>query len=194
MANENMPQISATLGLDKSIYSISSNDPPELKLTVTSHHTEPITIFADDLSPRLMIRTGSVLTITDLSNNKIVKQTRRTHCRIPPPSHVAVPLEESQFHTLFPGQPLTLSAPFQGSRSGTTAGVDGLETGHRYMIGLSGSQRLQWNRICWWEYGTKEEILAKGLDGREVLYGKGPHEAILVDISAIEPIYLECKD
>lgn len=122
---------------------------------------------------------------------------RQTDCRIPLPSEVAIPLDESQLYTLYPGQPLTLSALFTGSsRPRTANGVDNLVPKHKYMITISGSQRLQWYRIRWWEYGTKEELLAKGLDGRQVRYGKGPHEPIEIDTTGIaeQPIYLECKN
>lgn len=191
------PQVSATLTLDSATYSVSSDKPPHLNLTITSHHKDAITIFADDLSPRLITQTSSALVITDLADNSIIKQTTRTNCRIPPPTKITVPLDESMFYTLYPGRPLTLSAPFTGSskRPGTANGVDSLDPGHKYMITLSGSQRLQWYKIRWWEYGTKEEVLAKGLDGREVRYGKGPHEPIEIDIQGIreQPIYLDCN-
>ncbi|KAI0454424.1 hypothetical protein F5B21DRAFT_475336 [Xylaria acuta] len=190
------PQVSASLSLNPTTYSVSSDEPPHLSLTITSQYTGAITIFADDLSPRLIVQTGCALVITDLADNTVVKQTTRTNCRIPLPQKVAVPLDESLFYTLYPNRPLTLSAPFAGSsKPRATNGVHSLQPGHKYMITLSGSQRLQWNRIRWWEYGTKDEMLAKGLDGREVRYGRGPHEPIEIDITSIpeKPIYLHCK-
>ncbi|KAI1751257.1 hypothetical protein F4782DRAFT_200674 [Xylaria castorea] len=190
------PQVSANLGLNPTTYSVSSDEPPHLSLTVTSYYTDAITIFADDLSPRLITQSGCALVITDLADSTIVKQTTRTNCRIPLPQKVAVPLDESLFYSLYPDQSLTLSALFTGSSKRRIAnGVDNLEPGHKYMITLSGSQRLQWNRIRWWEHGTKDEVLAKGLDGREVRYGRGPHEPIEIDITGMpeKPIYLDCQ-
>ncbi|KAI1348767.1 hypothetical protein F5Y01DRAFT_291145 [Xylaria sp. FL0043] len=190
-----VPEVAASLNRNPTMYSVSSHEPLLLTLTVTSKYTHPITIFADDLSPRSMTQTGCALIITDLTNNTIVKQTKRTHCRIPLSKKVVVPLDESLFYTLHPSQPLTFSAPFTGSSTSRFSnGVDGLKPGHRYMITFSDSRRSQWNRIRWWEYGTKEEVLARGLDGREVRYGKGPHEPIEIDVSGIreKPIYLEC--
>ncbi|KAI0549483.1 hypothetical protein F4679DRAFT_546272 [Xylaria curta] len=195
MAN-NTPRISASLCLDLDTYSVSSDIPPHLNLTITSHHTDAITIFADDLSPRLITQSGSALIITDLADNTVIKQTTRTNCRIPLPRKVAVSLDESLFYTLYPNRPLTLSTPFTAPSNRRTAnGVDSLRPGHKYMITLSGSQRLRWNEVRWWEFGTKEEVLAKGLDAREVRYGGGPHEPIEIDITGIseKPIYLNCK-
>ncbi|KAI1745498.1 hypothetical protein F4680DRAFT_402395 [Xylaria scruposa] len=195
MAN-NTPRISASLCLDLTIYSVSSDKPPHLNLTITSHYTDAITIFADDLSPRLITQSGSALIITDLADNTVVKQTMRTNCRIPLPKKVTVPLDESLFHTLHPNRPLTLSASFTGPSNRHTAnGGESLKPGHKYMITLSGSQRLRWDRIRWWEYGTKDEVLAKRLDAREVRYGRGPHEPIEIDITGISerPIYLDCE-
>ncbi|KAI1365886.1 hypothetical protein F5Y08DRAFT_302893 [Xylaria arbuscula] len=187
MANV-IPRVSASLSLHPTTYSVSSDEPPHLNLTVTSHHNAAITIFADDLSPRLITHTGCALTITDLADGTVVKQTMRTHCRIPLPKRFAVPLDESQFHTLYPSQSLTFSAQF-------TNGVDSLVPGHKYMIAVSRSQRLQWYRVRWWDFGTKEEVLAKGLDGRQVRYGKGPQEPIDIEITGIleMTMYLEPK-
>ncbi|KAI0861465.1 hypothetical protein F4860DRAFT_171892 [Xylaria cubensis] len=196
MANHT-PRVSASLCLDLTTYSVSSDKPPHLNLTITSHYTEAITIFADDLSPRLIVQSGCALIITDLADNTIVKQTKRTNCRIPLPQKVAVSLDESLFYTLYPNRPLTLSALFTGpSKRHAANGVDSLKPGHRYIITLSSSQRLRWNRIRWWEYGTKDEVLAKGLDAREVRYGRGPHEPIEIDITGIleKPIYLDCEN
>ncbi|KAI0425313.1 hypothetical protein F5Y09DRAFT_352360 [Xylaria sp. FL1042] len=190
------PTISASFGLNPTTYAVSTDEAPYLTLTIISSYTHSITIFADDLSPRLITQTGCTLVITGLTDNTDVKQTTRTHCRIPLPRKVAVPFDESLFYILLPGQPLIPLAPFTGSsKSRSPNGVDGLKPGQRYVITLSGSQRFQWNRIRWWEYGTKEELLAKGLDGREVRYGRGPHEPIEIDISGIQgnPIYLDCR-
>ncbi|KAI9876542.1 MAG: hypothetical protein M1830_006283 [Pleopsidium flavum] len=87
-----------------------------------------------------------------------VRQSSQTHCRIPPPSKVAVPLNEDLFHTLLPNNPFTLSAPFTRSRKSTggkalakhdpdytsdrsakhgACGVDRLEPGHRYILNLA---------------------------------------------------------
>ena len=216
MAQSSAPNVSVALGINPSMHSFSDSEVPSLQLTVTSHHSNPITIYADDLSPKLML-TGGAFVITDLTNGTEVKQSVRTHCRIPPPTKVSVPLIESLFHTLLPDTPLTISTPFTRARSNGVplpkyhtnyeegiparsgaCGVDGLEAGHRYALSLSGSHRVPWDSIRWWEYGTKEQVLSGedgvGLDGRTVRYGHGPHETIKLDISGIHALVFECKD
>ena len=72
------PQVSASLSLNPTIYSVSSYAPAQLNLTITSHHTAAITIFADNLSPKLITRTGCALIVIDLADNAVVKQTTQT--------------------------------------------------------------------------------------------------------------------
>lgn len=259
MAPEAPPRISASLSLQPIRHSFSSSsEAPLLTLTLTSHHSYPITIYADDLSPKLMLICGA-LTITDLTTGGTkVRQSTRTHCRIPPPSKVIVTLNRALFHTLLPNTPVTLSTPFtrshgsggdtggEGGGSGNndsktkplakhdpkylssspTAkhgayGVDGLEPGHRYALGVAAENdkesKVAWNVVRWWEYGTKEEVLRgggggrgagsgddgenesgaeagprMGLDPRKVKFGRGPHEPIVIDPAGVESVEFEC--
>lgn len=47
----------------------------------------------------------------------------------------------------------------------------------------------------WWECGIKEEVLGgKGLDGRRVKWGPGPHPAIVVEIASVEGVMFECVE
>ena len=118
MAPEVLPKISASLSLQPTRHSFNSSaEAPLLTLTLTSHHSSPITVYADDLCPHLILTCGA-LTITDLTTGgSEVRQSIRTHCRIPPPSKVAVTLNGDLFHTLLPNTPLTLSTPFSRGRS-----------------------------------------------------------------------------
>lgn len=219
METQSIPKISASLSVDPATHLFSYLQAPNLNLKITSHHPDPITIYADDLSPNLMLICGALI-ITDLTTGCVVRQSCQTHCRIPLPSKVAVLLNECLFHTLLPNTPLTLSAPFTRSRTSTggkplakhdpeyasdrsakrgACGVDGLEPGHRYALSLAGKPRLTWNSIRWWEYGRKEQILQidgdkGGLDGRKVRFGPGPHERILVDIASIGFVEFECRE
>lgn len=214
-----IPKISLSVRIEPATHSFASSQPPSLVLTITSLHPDPITIYADDLSPKLMITCGA-FTITDLATGTEIRQSVRTHCRIPPPTKIAVPLNESLFHTLLPNTPLTLSAPFTRSRTSTgdkplskydpvytdsrngstrygVYGVDGLEPGHSYALSLASKPRVFWNIIRWWEYGTKEQVLCVkgdgiGLDGRRVKWGHGPHPAIVVDIASVEAVEFAC--
>lgn len=56
-----------------------------------------------------------------------------------------------------------------------------------------------WNVVRWWEYGVKEKVLAgkgdgRGLDGRRVRWGPGPHPAIVVDGDGVEGVVFECVE
>ena len=214
------PRITASISLSLTTHSYTSLEAPDLNLTVTSHHPDPITIYADDLSPALMLKCGA-LTITSLTNGCEVKQTASTHCRFIPPTKFSVPLNERLFYTLLPNTPLTLSAPFTRSRPDTggkplakddpdytthcsakhgACGVDGLEPGKGYVLTLSGHSRVNWEHIRWWEYGTKEQNLrvegggSTGLDGRKVRYGRGPHDTIVIDTTGAETVVFHCQD
>lgn len=219
MDNQSKPIISASISITPATHSFSNQQAPTLNLIITSQHSDPITIYADDLRPSLMLACGA-FTITSLTNGCEIKQTVRTNCRIPPPSKVSVPLNEELFHTLLPKKPLTLSTPFsrrrpesggrplaksdpdyandRTARSGA-CGVDGLEPGNDYILNLASTSRVQWNIIRWWEYGTKEQVLhpegnESALDGRKVKFGRGPHEAITIDTTSIGPVTFQCRE
>lgn len=219
METRSIPTISASLSVHPATHSFADSQAPNLNLTITSHHPDPITIYADNLSPKLMLISGA-LVITDLATGTKVRQTCRTHCRIPPPSKVTVLLNDQLFHTLHPNTPLTLSAPFTRSRTSTggkplakhdpeygndcsakfgACGVDGLEPGRRYALSLASNPRVRWDCIRWWEYGAKEQVLnvnhnGRGLDGRKVKFGPGPHQEITVDSASINGLEVECRE
>lgn len=206
---DKQPRVVASLSLEPTLHSFSSPRAPNLNLTLTLDHDKPITIYADDLAPSLMIACGA-FTIYDLETGIEVKQAKRTHCRIPPPSKVQVDVNENLFHTLYPLTPLTLLAPFTrelrdgekppracgdpeySGRHGS-CGVDGLEIDHQYIMTLASNPRILWHHVRWWEYGTKEEILgAGGLDARVVKFRPGPHKPIEVDTSETRPVDFGC--
>ncbi len=217
MANHSVLEISASLSVDPAMHSFANSQAPNLNLTLTSQYPEPISIYADDVSPKLMLTCGA-LNITDATTGSEVRQSVQTHCCIPPPSKVAVPLNEDLFPTLLPNTPLILSTPFTRSRKSTSGkalakhdpdytsdpsakhgacGVDGLEPGHKYVLSLASKPRVPWDIIRWWEYGTKEQVLHKdgdraGLDGRRVKFGPGRHEAIVVNSARFGFIEFEC--
>ena len=220
MDNQSTPKITASISLCPTTHSFANSQAPELNLTIISHHPEPITIYADDLSPALMLTCGAFIIMT-LTDGCEVKQSKRTHCRIPPPTKVPVPVNEKLFHTLLPNTPLTLSTPFTRSRTSTggkplakddpeyashrtarhgVCGVDGLEPGREYVLTLAPDPRVYWDYIRWWEYGARERILhADGdgtirLDGRTVKYGPGPHGAIKVDSTSVEAVVFQCQE
>ena len=218
MDKQSKPIISVSISITPANYSYSNQQAPNLNLIVTSQHPEPITIYADDLSPSLMLVCGA-FTITNLANGCEIEQSVRTNCRFLPPSKVAVPLNEQLFHTLLPNHPLTLSAPFSRSRAETggrplvkshpdyasdrtarygACGVDGLEPGNHYLLSLASKPRApHWRTIRWWEYGTREQVLHPNgnestLDARKVRFGRAPHEAIEIDTTSIGIVTFRC--
>jgi len=219
MDNRFKSKFSASLSLSPTTHSYANMQAPNLNLTRISHHTDPITIYADELSPTLMLTCGACI-ISSLTNGSEFKQSRSTHCRIPPPSKVPVTLNKRLFHTLLPNTPLTLSAPFTRSRTSTggkplakndpdstsdhiakhgACGVDGLEPGHDYVLNLASNPPVSWDIVRWWEYGTKEHVLhAEGdesqSDGTAVKSGPGPHDAVMVGSTSIRAIAFQCQE
>ena len=219
MDSQSKPIVSISVSITPATHSYANQEAPNLNLIITSHYSEPITIYADDLSPRLMLACGA-FTITCLNNGCEIKQTCRTHCRIPLPSKVHVPLNVPLFHTLLPNEPFTISAPFSRPRPETggkplaksdpnyaservradsgASGVDGLEPGNDYVLTLASTPKVHWRTVRWWEYGTKELVLhpfgeESILDGREVRFCHAPHEAIEIDTTSIPPIMFHCR-
>jgi hypothetical protein len=217
MANHSQPKIAASISLEPTTHSFSSSQAPKLNLTLLLDYHEPITIYADDLSPSLMITHGA-FAIHYCSSGAEVKQTLRTLCRIPPPTKVSVNLDESLFYTLLPYTPLTLSSPFtrkpeggkpraaidpeylsdRSTRHGS-CGVDGLEPGYDYLLSMATKPRIFWYCIRWWEYGIKDDVLhpngaTNELDARKVRFGPGPHQSIEVDTSSLRPIEFRCEE
>ncbi|KAK0514425.1 hypothetical protein JMJ35_003042 [Cladonia borealis] len=220
MDNQSKPTISVSISITPATHSYANQEAPNLNLIITSHYSEPITIYADDLSPSLMLACGA-FTITCLNNGCEIGQACRTHCRIPPPTKVAVTLNEQLFHTLLPNEPITISAPFSRNRpetggkplaksdpnyvsdrvraSSSASGVDGLEPGNDYVLTLGDSPHVHWKTVRWWEYGTKEQVLhpddkENALDGRKVKWGRAPHEAIEIDTTSIGPVMFHCRE
>lgn len=209
----------ASIWIDPPTHSSSDPQAPNLNITIISHHPEPITFYADNLDPKLMLQCGAFI-ITELSTGMEVKQCCRAYCRIPPPSKAEVPLNEHLFRTLLPNTPLTLSTPFTPNRTNTggvplakddtqyandrsashgACGVDGLEPGHKYVLSLASKPRIFCNSIRWWEYGMKEQILqlnedGKGLDARRVRFDSGPHEPIQIDTGGIGYAHFDCTE
>jgi hypothetical protein len=219
MKNQSIPKISASIAIDPVTHSFADDHAPNLNLTLTSYHPDPITIYVDDLSPRRMLDCGA-FTIIDLTAGNKVMQSRRTNCRFLPPTKVVVSLNESLFHTLDPNTPLVLSAPFTRSRANTggkplakhdpnyesgfvgksgACGVDGLEPGRRYGLSLANQSRIKWDSIRWWEYGTKTQVLrpdgdGPSLDARRVKFGRGLHPAIIIDFDSTRTVEFECRE
>lgn len=207
------PRLSASISLDPRTHSFADSQAPNLSITIVSRCPDPITIYADNLSPALILKCGA-FNITSFSSGSDVKQVVTTNCRFLPPSKVPVVLDEARFHTLYPDTPVTISTPFARKRDNVGKplpgshpeynnhrsakhgiyGVDGLEPGETYLLTLNGSPRVDWTSVRWWEYGTKEQLLCKDLDKLNVKFEHGPHEPIRVDITGCKPITFRCVE
>ena len=66
-----------------------------------------------------------------------------------------------------------------------------------YSLSLASDSRVAWNRIRWWGYGTKEEVLhgnrhGSKLDGRAIKFGPAPRETIEIDLFNMKPVIFQC--
>ena len=175
------PELSVKLSLSSSTYCFSNPTPPVLSLTVESHADRPLTIFTwkTPFHPKSGMTQGC-FKITDLESNELVPQGTIRLQRLPF-SRVRGSSDEMYFLTLQPHTPTVISTGFsrgggkrprpravvergceldeQGNelkiRRGTlSCGIDGLEVGHRYKVGVTRGPLMG----LWWRWGSKEEF------------------------------------
>lgn len=79
MEPHSIPNVSVSLSIDPATHSSTDSQAPNLDLTMTSHHPDPITIYADDLSPSLMLSCGA-FTMTDLTTGSEKQQRISSSC------------------------------------------------------------------------------------------------------------------
>ncbi|KAI0193454.1 hypothetical protein F4808DRAFT_475328 [Astrocystis sublimbata] len=181
--SDNGPRIDIQISFDRSTHSYSQPEPPKITITAISRAKHPITVFTwrRPLDPHGAL-SSSGYSITDLSTGNHVKTT---HVMINRTALLRVrgSSDEKYFLTLLPNTPVELSIGFgrgrggvkpdprsvvergwerdeQGNerkirRSSKATGVDGLEPGHTYSVGLN----MESLRACWWAPVTKDEIL-----------------------------------
>jgi hypothetical protein len=181
--SQNNPHVDIEITLDPATHSFSNESPPTVTLRVTSRAEHPITIFTWDrpLHPKGAL-TSNGFVITDKAAQQPVKTThimvqrgaiKRTRGRP----------DEEYFLTLYPKQAVELSTGFgrggggvkpqprvvvergreldkDGNernirRSVNATGVDGLEPGHQYLVGLN----MDTLAGCWWAPVARDEIL-----------------------------------
>ena len=176
------PKLSVKLSLSSSTYCFSNPSPPALSLTIESHADRPLTIFTwkTPFHPKTRM-VFSCFKITDLETNELVPQTKIALQRNPF-SRVRGSTDEQYLLTLQPHTPTVVSTGFsrgggkvppqpravvergwvldeEGNelkirRSTRGCGVDGLEVGHRYKVGVTRGPLMG----LWWRWGTKEEF------------------------------------
>ncbi|KAI1280075.1 hypothetical protein F5Y07DRAFT_355800 [Xylaria sp. FL0933] len=181
--SEHGPRIDIQVSFDRNTHSYSQSEPPKIMLQVTSRAQHPVTLYTwrRPLDPKGAL-TSNGYVITDLTTGNPVKTTYFMINR-GPELRVRGSSDEQFFLTLLPDVPVELSTGFgrggggvkpdpravvergwerdeHGNerkirRSTQATGVDGLEPGHKYSVGLN----MEALRGCWWAPVTKDEIL-----------------------------------
>ncbi|KAH0283150.1 hypothetical protein M436DRAFT_68227 [Aureobasidium namibiae CBS 147.97] len=186
------PRIDITFSITPSTHSFSSPLPPTLDLTLLSHASAPITLFTWNTPFHLPhCLTNTSLSIHNTKTSTPVPTTKLLIQR-PALTRVRGSYDEVLFLTLLPGVPVTLSRPFGRNatmkplpkhmiqrgweldadgnerrirRSTRATGVDGLEAGCSYSVGLNMDSLEQ----CKWAFATKDQVLVeKGDAGSHV--------------------------
>jgi hypothetical protein len=202
-ANER-PLIDVKLSITPSSYTFTEQSPPTVILELTSHANTPITI-ATWGSP-LDIRRASIsngFIIIDRATESAVPTTRLLVQR-GALQRVRGTSDEQEYLTLEPHVPLTLSTGFGRNggkvkpqpravvqrgweldehgnerkirRSRKATGVDGLEPGHQYLVGLNHGLLER----CKWTPARKEEVLVDH-QGPGSSFRKYPWETSLLE-------------
>lgn len=179
---ESAPRIDVTLSISPSTHSFSQPIPPTLTLTLLSHATSPITLFTWNTPFHLLHSlSNSSLSIYNTTTSTAVP-TSKILLQRPAIKRIRGSHDEVLFLTLEPGIPITLSRPF--GRTATTkplpkhmitngwerdengkemrirrptnaTGVDGLEAGCSYSVGVT-AELLE---RCNWAFATKDQVL-----------------------------------
>jgi hypothetical protein len=176
------PRIELTLSISPSTHSFSNALPPTITMTLVSHAPHPITLFTWDKPLDFQhVLTNNGITITNLTSNTTVKTTRHMIQRTAI-TRLRGSYDEILFPTLEPEVATTFSRAFgrnatlkplpkhmikngweldaKGNemrirRSVNATGVDGLEAGCSYRVGVNIESLNQ----CRWAFATKEEVL-----------------------------------
>lgn len=205
------PQLSVKLSLSSSTYCFSNPTPPVLSLTVESHADRPLTIFTwqTPFHPKSGMTQGC-FKITDLETNELIPQTTIRLQRTPF-SRVRGDTDEQYLLTLHPHTPTVVSTGFsrgggnlppqpraivergwvldeQGNelrirRSNRGCGLDGLEVGHRYKVGVTRGPLMG----LWWRWGTKEEFQVEPGEPRWTLDAVTP-EQVPLEVGPIDEV------
>ncbi|KAI1737666.1 hypothetical protein F4680DRAFT_450631 [Xylaria scruposa] len=177
------PRVDVQVSFNRPTHSYSQNEPPRILITATSRAQHPITLYTwrRPLDPKGALTNNGYI-ITDLTTGNLVKTTKIMINR-GPVMRVRGSSDDQFFLTLQPNDPVQLSTGFgrggggikpdpravvergwerdeHGNerkirRSAHATGVDGLEPGHTYSVGLN----MEALGRCWWAPATRDEIL-----------------------------------
>nr|POF25982.1 hypothetical protein CFP56_22130 [Quercus suber] len=185
------PALSTTLSISPSAFHLSSEnsqEPPIITLEVTSHAHRPITIFTWptifnlDLSQRRASFVCLDLTADEPLHLELTKGPKR-----PAFSRRAGGRDDAHFHTLEPETPVRFCAQFKLAKRMTEA-KGALVPEHRYRFAVSEDER-----VAWWRYGTRADVLTPMGHAAELGPASGPPLA-LDGIAAIEFRVLKAVD
>ncbi|KAI4723857.1 hypothetical protein E4T49_08426 [Aureobasidium sp. EXF-10728] len=182
-------RIEISLSIDPSTHTFSSPTPPTLTMTLLSHATSPITIFVWNTALHISrALTNRGINITDLETNTSVPTTL-IQVQRPAITRLRGSADENLYLEVLPGVPIQLQRAFgrnvdvrplprhivqkgwelddQGNerkirRSTSATGVDGLEAGKKYRVGVN----MEMLDRCKWAFATKEEVLVNRVEGR----------------------------
>ncbi|KAI0550434.1 hypothetical protein F4679DRAFT_202431 [Xylaria curta] len=177
------PRVDIQVSFDRPTHSYSQTEPPRIFIAVTSRAQHPITLYTwrRPLDPKGAL-TSNGYVINDLTTGDPVKTTKIMINR-GPQLRVRGCSDDPFFLTLQPNNPVQLSTGFgrggggikpdpravvergweqdeHGNerkirRSTQATGVDGLEPGHTYSVGLN----MEDLGGCWWAPATRDDIL-----------------------------------
>ncbi|KAL8659747.1 MAG: hypothetical protein Q9202_006962 [Teloschistes flavicans] len=174
-----VPEITIYLSLSPATYRFSDATAPQLTVTAVSDSDKPFTVFSCGtvLNPPTGL-TRCRFTITDLTTGIDLPQMTISPQRPHPHDRVRGSSSEKYWLTIQPGAPVILSTGFGPDYAGPKAkakciwpddkhgnrvvkvwGVDGLEPGHRYRLGIPMEEIRK--RVWKWRWGTKEDFLVE---------------------------------
>lgn len=211
LATSGTPHVDIELSIDPSSHSFAQQSPPSIALTLTSRANHLITIatWGSPLDVKSSL-TNNGFIITDMMTEEVVPTSqimvqRRALKRIKGTA------DEKYFLTLRPNVKVVLSTGFgrgggsvkpqpkaiaergweldeygremKTRRSVNATGVDGLEPGHRYLVGLN----LQALKSCRWAPVSKDEVLVDQTGEGSYLQDY-PWETMPLDFSVTEVV------
>jgi hypothetical protein len=179
---ESTTRVELSLSISPSTHSFTNPLPPTITMTLLSYASHPITFFTWNTPLHIQhILSNNGIIITDLTTNTAVKLSRIMIQRIAI-KRIKGSHDEVLFPTLEPGVPATFSRAFgrnatvkplpkemikngwerddEGNeikirRPSTATGVDGLEAGHSYRVGVN----MELLELCKWASATRDEVL-----------------------------------
>lgn len=149
------PSLSVVLDINPRSFKLNRlpEPSPTISLTVTSHTTEPITIFTwPGVFNLSLSQRRTNFTCLDLTSNTWLSlgivQVRRGAFRCEQGTS-----DEKYFFTLEPEVPFTFQEDFNLARR-KRDDIYTLESGHQYRFGIREGEALSW-----WRWGRKEEVV-----------------------------------